>query len=174
MWGVELLAIDPADHLLEIGCGAGAAVSLICERLVNGHVTAIDRSATAVRSACRRNRAHVEAGRATILRLSLEEADFGGQRFRKILAVNVNAFWTRPTPSLARLKALLAPGGAAYLVYQAPSASQARRLVDELTRAIPDGGLAVARVLHEERFPGPLVGVVVARTRSLDDRGGAG
>lgn len=169
---MELLELDPADHLLEIGCGAGIAVSLICERLASGRITAIDRSATAVRAASERNRAHVEAGRATILRQSLEEADFGGQRFGKILAVNVNAFWTRPAPSLARLKALLAPGGAAYLLYQPPSASQACRLVDELTRAIPDVGLTVARVLHEERMPASMVGVI-ARAPSLDDHRGA-
>ena len=32
-WAVETMAIGPADRVLEIGCGRGVAVALICERL---------------------------------------------------------------------------------------------------------------------------------------------
>ena len=34
-WAVEMLDIAPDDRLLEIGCGAGQAVSLICAQNVN-------------------------------------------------------------------------------------------------------------------------------------------
>jgi cyclopropane fatty-acyl-phospholipid synthase-like methyltransferase len=44
VWAVEMLAVQPDDHLLGIGCGHGVAVSLVCEQLDTGTITAIDRS----------------------------------------------------------------------------------------------------------------------------------
>src|SRR5688500_18722335 len=93
VWAVEMLAVDPADRLLEIGCGGGVAVSLICDRLISGRITAIDRSEAMVKTARARNSAHVASGKAAIWQAALHEADFGDEGFNKILAVNVNLFW---------------------------------------------------------------------------------
>ena len=41
-WAIQMLEVDPADRLLEIGCGTGVSVSLICEKLVRGKITAIN------------------------------------------------------------------------------------------------------------------------------------
>ena len=43
---VEQLEIEPDDCVLEIGCGHGVAAAFVCERLEDGHLTAIDRSPT--------------------------------------------------------------------------------------------------------------------------------
>jgi trans-aconitate methyltransferase len=44
LWAVERLSVEPDDHLLEIGCGGGVAGFLICQRLGEGRIMAIDRS----------------------------------------------------------------------------------------------------------------------------------
>jgi trans-aconitate methyltransferase len=50
-WTADLLDVQPADVVLEIGCGSGALAELICTRLSEGHLVAIDRSATLIAAA---------------------------------------------------------------------------------------------------------------------------
>ena len=54
-WAVETMDIRPSDRVLEIGCGHGVAVTLICQRLTSGSVLAVDRSQTMIDMARRRN-----------------------------------------------------------------------------------------------------------------------
>src|SRR5438093_317125 len=89
VWAVDTLALDPADRVLEVGCGHGVAVSLVCERLTSGRITAIDRSKKMIEMAARRNREHVAGGRAVLKAAALEKADFGDERFDKVFAFNV-------------------------------------------------------------------------------------
>ncbi|MEK8108935.1 methyltransferase domain-containing protein [Micromonospora sp. M12] len=50
-WAVETMAVAPDDQVLEIGCGRGAAVSLVADQLTTGRIVAIDRAATMVKMA---------------------------------------------------------------------------------------------------------------------------
>lgn len=150
MWAVETLAVEPGDRILEIGCGHGVAVSLVCERLDGGHITAIDRSPTMIAMASKRNADHVAAGVASFRTASLHEADLG-ERFDKILAVHVGVFVRgEPARELAVVKALLAPGGTLHLVYESLVAAEAERTVDALAAVLVDNGFIVTEVLVED------------------------
>ncbi len=117
-WAVETLAVEPDDRLLEIGCGQGVAVSLVCAKLAGGHITAIDRSVKMADMARKRNAQHVASGKAAVLAVDLDEADFGEERFNKIFASHVNVFWQRPEEVLAIVRRLLTAGGTLYLFFQ--------------------------------------------------------
>jgi trans-aconitate methyltransferase len=128
-WAVETLAVRPDDRVLELGCGTGVAVSLVCDRLATGTITAVDRSAKAIAQAERRNAAHVTSGRAAFRTESLEDLPPGGAPYDKVFAVNVNLFWTKdPAPELALLRSLLTPTGSLHLVYEPPTAEKAESL----------------------------------------------
>ena len=120
VWVATTLAVEPGDHLLEIGCGRGPAVSLICETLEDGSITAIDRSAVAIRAAEQANIDHVRAGKARFLHAELADVELD-QHFDTVFAVNMNLFWLRAaTRELAIIEQLLtpaAPGGALHLFY---------------------------------------------------------
>ncbi len=108
---VESLGLDPADRVLEIGCGHGVAASLVCERLDGGSYTAIDRSEPMIAMATRRNQAYVDSGTAVFVVAHLEQAGLGERRFDKVFSVRVGLFWKEPERAREIAERLLAPGG---------------------------------------------------------------
>jgi SAM-dependent methyltransferase len=127
LWAVERLSVEPDDHLLEIGCGSGVAVSMICDRLGDGTITAIDRSPVMVERAVVRNGQHIAAGKAKIQLGELPDLELPAGSFTKIFAINVNPFWVRsPATELKVAKRLLAPCGGFFLFYDAPSSRGSR------------------------------------------------
>ena len=163
-WTVSLLDVRPSDHVLEIGCGPGYAVAVVCEGLTKGTITAIDRSPIMVARARERNAGCIASGRARIERQSLVDAAFD-RRFRKVFAINVNAFWTTPAPSVAALARLLHPAGAAYLAYEPPSAARLREVREWLPARLTEHGFEVSDVLTE-RFTSSHGLCVVGRPRT--------
>jgi SAM-dependent methyltransferase len=162
VWAVDTLAPDPADRVLEVGCGHGVAVSLVCERLTSGRITAIDRSPKMIELAARRNREHIAAGRAVLKTAALEQADFGDERFDKAFAFNVAPFWLQPEQALGIVRPHLAPGGAFYLFWDArhTQPGRARKLADELCEKLRLAELRLVQVLVQDLRPVPAVCVV--------------
>ena len=159
VWAVDTLQVRPDDRLLEVGCGHGVAVSLVCERLTTGAITAIDRSAKMIEMATRRNREHVDAGRAALEAVALEDADLGDRRFDKVFAFNVAPFWQQPKAALGAVGKHLARDGAVYLFWDARHSApeRARELANELGERLHEGGFSVEAVLVEELRPVPAV-----------------
>jgi SAM-dependent methyltransferase len=116
-WAVARLDLAPTDRVLEVGCGHGVLVSLIAARLTTGLVVGIDRSATMIAAATRRNRPAIEAGRVRLMAAALTEADLEGQPFDVVVSFNVRAFWTSPAPEWDVVDRVLAPGGRAVVAW---------------------------------------------------------
>ena len=159
VWAVDTLALDPADRVLEVGCGHGVAVSLVCERLTSGRITAIDRSEKMIEMAAHRNRDHVVGGRAVLKAAALEEADFEDERFDKVFAFNVAPFWLQPKKALGIVGRQLSPDGAVYLFWDARH-TQSGELADRLVGRIRLAEFSVDRVLEKELRPVPAVCVI--------------
>ena len=148
-WAVGVLDVGPSDRLLEVGCGHGVAVSLVCERLVDGRIVGVDRSPAMTELATRRNARHVAAGRAEIVTGLFERLELAGP-FDKVFAFHVAAFWRRPRELLGRTAAVLARGGALYLFNQLPGwgrEGSAEAFCDELSGVVSEHGWAVGEPL---------------------------
>ena len=118
---VEQLDVRPYDRVLEIGCGHGVAATLVCERLEEGHLTAVDRSAKMIQAATRRNATYIKAGRAEFLVATLEDLDLGDRRFDKIFAVRVGLFHRDPERARSIVERWLAPDGGIFVFFDPPS-----------------------------------------------------
>lgn len=158
---VELLDLTPEQRILEIGCGPGVAASLICARLGDGgHLTAIDRSATAIERASGRNAAALAAGT-----LDLRHGDLAGlaldgeEPFDTVFAVNVNLFWTGPADvELELIARVLRPGGRLALVYETPRGTLSARAQEAIDGALRAHGFRPMTVAAP-----PVVAVIAQR-----------
>lgn len=139
-WAVDLLGVKPDDRILEVGCGNGAAVSLIAPRLTTGTVTAIDRSPKAIARAGSVNEGRVLSGQARCLTTTLQEFSREGGMFGKVFAVNVNDFWLHPERELPAVLRLLEPGGLLLLELEAPLAARVREFATTMPGHLEDHG----------------------------------
>lgn len=145
---VDALDLRPDARVLEVGCGTGVAAALLCARVPDGHVTALDRSATAVAHAERRLARWLEAGVADVAERDLAAFHSDGRPYDVVLAINVNAFWTGPSSAeVARLAELLADDGAAHLWFEAPPGGDAAGPGERARAALAAGGLAAVVTL---------------------------
>jgi len=149
LWAVETLAVQPDDHILEIGCGQGVAVSLICEKLSSGKITAIDQSEKMIAIAGKRNQNGIASGRAVFHTRALHEVDFAGQQFNKIFAVNINVFWLKPSQELSVIKKLLMPSGVLYLIYEPPVVNKIQEIADKVTNNLRIHDFSIKEVLFK-------------------------
>lgn len=162
-WAVDTLAVRPRDRLLEVGCGHGVAVSLVCERLDGGAVLAVDRSAKMIEAAIRRNAVHVAAGRATFQVAALHEADLGDARFDIVYAIHVPVLLRGdPRRELAVVRSHLAPGGRFALPFQPLDPATTEPIAHRLAGTLREHGFVVDELRVADLASGR-AGCVLAR-----------
>jgi cyclopropane fatty-acyl-phospholipid synthase-like methyltransferase len=113
---VAALALNGTESVLEIGCGHGVAVREVLARLTTGTITALDRSEKMIEVV----NAGIADNRLRTRAEALEDADFGGETFDAIFAVNVDLNLRLGTRWPALLKQLLKPGGRIVLAFDPP------------------------------------------------------
>ncbi len=122
-WTVQLLDLQPGDHVLEIGYGPGLAVHHIAQLAPHGQVVGIDHSQVMLRQARRRNRRAVASGRVRLLCGSVADLAGWPATFHKALAVNVLGFWPDPVAVLRQVAGVLLPGARIALTTQPAAAA---------------------------------------------------
>jgi ubiquinone/menaquinone biosynthesis C-methylase UbiE len=164
IWAVETLAVDPSDHILEIGCGAGVAVTLVSEKLEGGKVMAIDRSEAMIAQARKRNQHAISSGKVVFQAAALHQADFGGERFNKVFAFHVSSLWKQPARDLGMVKRVLRPGGMLFLFSQLPFGKemQMQEFASMLARVVKEHGFSLKEVVVKDMKPMPAVCIIAA------------
>lgn len=119
-WALESMQLQPADNVLELGCGAGLLLSIICPVVSIGRVVGVDASAAMIAKATKRNEAWVNEGRLSLLHANTAGLKFQKNEFDKIAAFNLNIFFKADIESLNALKAGMKKNGDLYIFYQPP------------------------------------------------------
>lgn len=146
---LALLEIRPADHVLEVGFGAGLAVQRAAELASRGKVVGVDHSELMLRQARSWNAKAIEAGRVELLLGSAERLPELRTRFDKVFAINVVLFWDDPVAVVRGLREVMKPGGTIALTLQPrrPGATgdDARAAAERISTMLRDAGFEHVR-----------------------------
>lgn len=111
-WTVAMLAVQPTDHILELGFGPGAAIEALTKLAPHSRISGIDLSKTMVRAARRRNRDAVRRGQVALHYGDAARLPFADRSFDKAFGIHTIYFWPQPLAALREIWRVLKPGGA--------------------------------------------------------------
>jgi SAM-dependent methyltransferase len=119
-WALKILRVKPSQSILEIGCGAGLLAELIAGKLTTGTLVALDKSASMLEKAKKRNKAFIDNGISNFMNVDFLKSQLPENVFDTVVAFNVPAFWKNPAPELALVRQLVKQTGKLYLFRQEP------------------------------------------------------
>ena len=134
-WALGFFDFQESDHVLDIGCGGGAALARMASHIGSGHLTGIDYSKTSVEMSRELNAAALKSGKMDILEGSVEQLPFENGAFDKIVTVESFYFWPNPVENLREVRRVLKKGGVFLLaadIYQKEGLSKAT--LDNISR----------------------------------------
>ena len=117
-WAMGFMDIQPADYVLDVGCGGGMAIKLITKVATEGFVAGVDHSEIMVQQARKRNAAAVQTGRVEVRHGNVSALPYGDESFDKVCAIETFYFWPEPVANLEEVCRVLKPGGLVVLAME--------------------------------------------------------
>ena len=108
-WGFAHIAVGRS--VLDVGCGAGAALRELAEQYPEADLTGCDISPLAVGTAASLNEDFVKAGRMRFLQCGVPDLPFADGAFDTAFSVESLYFWRDQVAGLKEIRRVLAPGG---------------------------------------------------------------
>ncbi len=110
-WGFTHIEIKNNSICLDIGCGGGANVKRLLDKVPYGKVTGIDYSEVSVIKSKKTNKAGIKNRRCEILQANVMELPFGNDVFDLITAFETIYFWSDILEAFKQVHRVLKPNG---------------------------------------------------------------
>ena len=115
---MDALCIEPADRILDVGCGHGRSLTELAARAPRGHIVGVDPSELMIEIAEQRNRPLMKAARVDVIHSGVESLPFPDGAFDKAQCVHVLYFWKDVETSPREIARVLKPGGRLGLLFR--------------------------------------------------------
>jgi len=115
---LDALAPSDGEHVLELGYGHGRTLAAAARRATGVRLAGLDVAPTAMRSAARRCRSLIDAGRLDLRAGDGAALPWPDAIFDAVYSVHTLYFWSEPSHQLAELRRVLRPGGRLVLGYR--------------------------------------------------------
>jgi ubiquinone/menaquinone biosynthesis C-methylase UbiE len=154
------LELQPQHHVLEIGFGGGAALSLVAKQLTTGIVSGVDFSPEMVAAAQRRFKTDIDNGSMRIQLGDVAKLPFPTASFDRVFTINTIYFWADTQQGFSEIRRVLKPGGLAVIALRSRENMQRAsltqhgfRLFDpvEAQKLMQDSGFNSIHLTHDKQ-----------------------
>jgi ubiquinone/menaquinone biosynthesis C-methylase UbiE len=154
-WTLSRLNVQPYQHILEVGYGAGHTLEEVARTLKIGFLAGIDSRIPLYQQAYRRNKRFI---RQQLLELhigELYELSYPSHYFHSIYGSNVHFSWKDPQAEFIRLTGLLRSRGRMVMVFQPTSRKDAgiREAAEQIEEDYSVAGLTDIRIEYRDMYP---------------------
>jgi SAM-dependent methyltransferase len=131
-WGLQHLAIEQHDTILDVGCGGGRTVHKLAGIASAGKVYGIDYAAESVRASRRTNARWIALGRVEIRPGSVSALPFPDHMFDLVTAVETHFFWPDLVADMREVLRVLKPGGTLVIIAEAYKGGRYEKVLEKL------------------------------------------
>lgn len=117
-WAIHVMQIQPADVLLEIGFGTGAAIQEVSNIVTSGSVYGIDESDVMVGTAIKRNKVDIVAKKINLYHASVNNLPVFKKKIDKVFTINSFEFWEDKVNALFNVKERMSEKGEMFIFHQ--------------------------------------------------------
>ncbi len=170
---LELLAVRPDDHVLEVGFGHGRTLARAAALVPTGFVAGIDVSEQMVRMARYRNRQFIKEGRVEVQRADSAHLSYPDRCFDRVYAIHTLYFWADPRVHLQEIYRVMKAGARFVLgfgpkederaVANFPATIYRFYTSNEVYRLLEEVGFTEVRLVHRQSASRSIVFGVVHR-----------
>jgi SAM-dependent methyltransferase len=155
-WTIEQLNIQPYQHILEVGYGAGHILQEVAHRLKVGFLAGIDPSIPMYQQAYRRNKKFIQQQLLQLHIGDLHELSYPPHYFHSIYGSDPYFFREEPQLEFMRLSNLLKSRGKLVMVFQ-PREARKEALIQQAGERIREdyqaAGLTDIRIEYRDMYP---------------------
>lgn len=115
-WGLKSINIQPFDKIIDVGCGGGNAINIMCKDINGGNIYGVDYSALSVANAKKLNHKAVASHKVKVFEASVAELPFNDNAFDIATAFETIYFWPDLEDNLKEVNRVLKPQGTILIV----------------------------------------------------------
>ncbi|MEG0075240.1 MAG: DUF896 domain-containing protein [Eubacterium sp.] len=115
-WALDQLELSPKDVVLDVGCGGGAALKRLSQRIDGGKLYGIDYSEISVEASIKENYSDITSGKMEIHQGSVSKMPFEDDIFNAVITVESYYFWPDLENDMREIFRVLKKGGIFMLI----------------------------------------------------------